>query len=384
MNACEKPKVLHLITSLAQGGAQAVLAELVSRTCGEVEHTVVSLLNEMSYAEVLRKRGIHVATLHMKRGAVPRVPLAAILRILRNVSPDIVQTWMYHADLLGGSMARLAGCRRVIWGIRNLHVDAPLTRGISRACALLSRWVPTAIACCSSEAARAHQALGYRREKFRVIRNGCNLARFHPDSSARDRIRLELGVRQEETLLGMVARWDVQKDHPNLLQALSYLVAHGVAFRCALVGTNMSHDNAKLLATIQRLGLEKRTMLIGPRTDIPDIMNAFDIHVLSSASEAFPNVVAESMACGTPCVTTNVGDAALIVGNPEWVVPPHDPVALAQALEQSLERIRRNGREALGKLCRDRIAAHFSLERMVAEYRDLWNDVVRTPTERLL
>ncbi len=375
--------MLHVITSLGQGGAQAVLTALVSATADEVEHTVVSMLDDSPYGEVLRRRGVDVASLNMQRGRLAGIPLLSVRRLLRAKRPDIVQTWMYHADLLGGSMARLAGCRRVIWGIRNLHVDAPLTRGISRACALLSRWVPTAIACCSSEAARAHQALGYRREKFRVIRNGCNLARFHPDSSARDRIRLELGVRQEETLLGMVARWDVQKDHPNLLQALSYLVAHGVAFRCALVGTNMSHDNAKLLATIQRLGLEKRTMLIGPRTDIPDIMNAFDIHVLSSASEAFPNVVAESMACGTPCVTTNVGDAALIVGNPEWVAPPRNPVALAQAAERALACIRRDGRDVVGKRCRDRIAANFSLERMVNAYHALWNEVMQNPHGRL-
>ncbi len=383
MNDRRKVKVLHVITSLGQGGAQTVLTALVTTTADVVEHTVVSMLDDSPYGDVLRERGVNVSGLNMQRGRVSPTPFLAVRSILRTANPDIVQTWMYHADLLGGVAARLSGFHRVVWGIRNSYAHAPLTRGIVRLCALLSRWTPSIIACCSSEAARAHQALGYRRDKFRIIRNGCNLARFRPDATARGRIRQELGVSQEETLLGMVGRWDAQKDHANLLEALSHLTTHGIAFRCALVGPSMSDDNSTLVSTIHRLGLGDQTMLIGPRFDIPEIMNALDVHVLSSASEAFPNVVAESMACGTPCVATDVGDAAMIVGNPEWVAPPRSPVALAQAVERALACVRRDGRDVVGKRCRDRIEANFSLERMVDAYRVLWAEVMQNPHGRL-
>ena len=169
----------------------------------------------------------------------------------------------------------------------------------------------------------------------------------------------------------MVGRWDPQKDHATLLNALAILERSGEPVRCALVGPGMDRANGQLLEMIQARGLGGRVILAGVRDDVAAVMNALDVHVLSSASEGFPNVVAEAMACNTPCVVTDVGDAALIVGDTGWVVTPRDAEALAAGIRQALSRVAERGTLE----CRARIEQHFDLQNMVAAYLDLWKRV---------
>lgn len=206
-----------------------------------------------------------------------------------------------------------------------------------------------------------------------VIPNGYDLSVFEPNVSARDNLRSELGLLTEPTI-GFVARFNPLKDHDNLLNALALLSARQACPRCLLVGTGMDESNAWLTGRIAELGLSDRIVLLGRRDDIPSVMNALDLHVMSSSSEAFPNVLAEAMACGTPCVSTDVGDAALIVGETGWIVPPETPEALADAIEGAL-RERQEHPEAWRARCaaaRQRVVDEFSIDRMVQRYRDIW------------
>ena len=170
----------------------------------------------------------------------------------------------------------------------------------------------------------------------------------------------------------MVARWDPQKDHANLLAAAARLARGGRDFRCVLVGRGMERNNHTLWQLISALGLAGKLILLGARNDIPDVMNAIDLHVLSSQAEAFPNVVAEAMACGTPCVVTGVGDASFIVGDAGWVVPPRDLNALADTIEKAIAAIEGPQREAISKACRQSVVDAFGIERMTAAYLDIW------------
>lgn len=298
---------------------------------------------------------------------------------MRNIKPNVVQTWMYHSDLLGGLIARLTGVRSVVWGIHSFNLDKGKISFSARAsawlCARLSLWIPAVIVSCSEQSVLVHKGLGYRADKFVIVPNGYDLSCFAPDIVARQRIRDSWGIATDETLLGMVARWDTQKDHANLLGALALLAEQCIHFRCVLVGRGMEYGNVALSSQIECLRLSGRLILVGPRNDIVDIMNALDLHVLSSAGESFPNVVAESMASGTPCVVTDVGDTALIVGDTGWVVPPGNAAALAQGIVQGLAALRSHGRESMGSACRKRIAERFSVEKMVQSYLQLWRRV---------
>ncbi len=369
--------ILHIITGLSDGGAEAVLFRLCVHDQRD-RHTVISLINEGKYGRLLRQAGIKVYCLGMPKGKISPAGIACLWRIVRAEKPEVVQTWMYHADLIGGITARLAGVRYVFWGIRHSNLmpgkSKRSTIWIARLCAVLSHFVPYRIICCSRKAALIHQELGYSARKFNIIPNGYNLEDFMPDDREHANIRDELWVDEDTPLIGMVARFNPQKDHANLISALGRLDRNGRKFRCALIGIGMDSNNEKLIKLLTTEGVKERICLLGRRTDIPAVMNALDIHVLSSAyGEAFPNVLAEAMACGTPCVTTDVGDASEIVGDTGWVVPPSDPEKLASGLDAALDEWGDfKAWDERQKIARQRIVEHFSLEKMVKAYRDVW------------
>lgn len=374
----ERLHVLHVITGLGNGGAEAALYRLCRHGSQGIRHSVVSIRDAGKYGPLLQDAGVTVYTLHAKRRITLLSWFFRLRGLIRKTKPDIVQTWMYHADLAGGLAARFATGCPVVWGIRHSNlepgVNKPTTRAIARLCARLSHRIPAAIACCSVEAARVHRAVGYCEDKFRIIPNGYDLCAFRPRPDARVRLRREWEIGGQEKLFGMVGRWHPQKDHANLMHALALLAETGLTFRCVLVGPMMTADNDALRALRADGRLKDRIILAGPRNDMPAVMNALDIHILSSLGEAFPNVVAEAMACGTPCVTTDVGDAAQIVGNPGWIAPPREPRRLADAILNVLDALQRKGRETVGRECRRRIRENYSVDRMVAEYETLWHE----------
>ncbi len=371
-------KILHVITGLEQGGAEAVLYRLVAASGGKAEHVVVSMRDEGAYGPRLRQLGVTVHALGFPQGRIRLKGLHRLWRLIAAYKPDAVQTWMYHADLVGGVIARLGGTRAVCWGIRNSNLSPETSsrsaRLAARLCAALSGFIPGAIVSCSEEAARVHRRLGYKASKFAVIHNGYDVSRFRPQPAAGIALRNEWGIAPEVPVLGAVARWDPQKDHQNLLDALALLAEKGRVFHCVLAGAGMERSNADLSRLISERRLDNKMLLIGPTDDVPAVMNAIDVHVLSSAyGEAFPNAVCEAMACGTPCVVTDVGDAAWIAGNTGWAVPARDPHALAESIEQALSAVQSPRREEVSQACRQRIVECFGIERMVAAYLDIWS-----------
>lgn len=374
-------RILHVITGLGQGGAESVLLRLATYPEAGVEHIVVSLTDEGIYGERLRAAGVAVHALGMKRGRVSLGGFLALRRVIGSSRPDAVQTWMYHADLIGGLAARLAGVRAVAWGIRNsgahLERSSRSARLVLRVCALLSGRVPRAIVCAAQNSAERHAEKGYRRDRMVVISNGYDLSRYAPDAQARARVRAQWGLSEDAPVIGCVARWDPLKDHANLLRAVAALVRDGRdgGLRCVLVGRGMTPDNAELAALIDKLDLRERLILAGPSDDVPAVMNGLDLHVLSSCAEGFPNVVAEAMACGVYCVVTDVGDAAYIVGDTGVVVPPEQAEALARGIETALGDVAARGSRRAGEAGRARVLENFDLARMVQRYLAVWRRI---------
>lgn len=372
-------KILHIITGLNNGGAESVLFRLIEADrLGGNSHQVISMMDRGIYAERLEQLGVRVNILNCPRGRVTVNGLISLFRLILQMRPDVVQTWMYHADLVGGGVARLAGIRAIAWGIRHANLDpthnSSSTLRVVRLCATLSAWIPRKIVSCSAQATLLHQAAGYRKDKFIHIPNGYSMERFKPDASSRSAIRAELGITEQEFVLGMVARFDVQKNHRNLLKALGQLKYRGVHFTCLLIGVDMDEANSVLHDWMDQAGIVDNVKLLGPRGDIPAVMNALDVHVLSSLGEAFPNVLAEAMASGTPCVTTDVGDAAVIVANHGWIVPPQNADALAEGLMRAHDDFANGGAAWRERqtACRAHIMANFELEQMCERYRRAW------------
>lgn len=371
-----KNKITHIITGLNDGGAEAVLYRLCKNDTRN-KHIVISMMDEGKYGPLLREIGVDVYTLNMRAGRVSFSGLIKLYRLIKEIDPDVVQTWMYHADLIGGVIARLAGVKKIFWNIRHTTLEKGISKKstfmIAKLSAKLSRVIPYKIVCCATKALEVHANLGYQQDKLIVIGNGYELEKFSPDLTSAEVFRYELGC-GNKIVLGMVGRYDPLKDHSNLLKALSLVKQQTSNFVCVLVGRDLASDNINLMNEIDRLELSEDILLLGQRNDIPKVMNGLDLHILSSMSEGFPNVLAEAMACGTPCITTNVGDAAVIVGDTGWVVQSRDSELLAKGIFAALEAQKDvqswNSRK---EACRERIVSYFGIEQMVQSYDALWS-----------
>jgi glycosyltransferase involved in cell wall biosynthesis len=372
-------KILHLITGLNTGGAEVSLYRLLGHMDNSrFENRVVSLIPAGEIGEKIQALGIPVTSLGLRPGQFSLAALRLLTGELRRERPDILQTWMYHADLLGLLAAKLSGIQQVVWNIRSSNMDThqyrKLTGLVLRLCSWLSG-LPRAVIVNSHAGQEFHANFGYHPRRWVRIPNGMDLDRFRPDEDSRRSVRAEFGLDQQMVLIGMLARYDPMKGHADFLHAAGLLTRSGVDAHFLLAGQAVSLDNETLMALIFEEGLAGRVHLLGRRNDIHCLEAALDILVMSSVfGEGFPNVVGEAMACGVPCAVTDVGDAAFLVADTGRVVPPRDPAALADAL-MVLVRLGADYRHRLGESARRRVVENFSIENTVVAYEALYSEL---------
>lgn len=369
--AGEATRTLHVITGLGSGGAEAMLARLVLAAPAGV--TVCSLRSGGQHAGRLRQAGVPVLELGMRPGRPDPRGLLRLAGWMRRQRPDAVMSWLYHADLTA-TLAWLLADRpgRLVWNLRCADAD-PAGYGASTRLALrlltLLSGRPTAIAGNALAGLRHHQGLGYRPRRWAYLPNGFDTGRFQPDPTARQELRQAWGLGEDGIAAVMVARADPIKDHAGLLAAFAIAAARDARLHLVLAGEGADPDS--LLLAPHLAGLEpdtrRRVHPLGRREDIPAVLAACDLSVLSSISEGLPNAVGESMACGLPCLVTAVGDAARLLGNGGLVVPPRDSAALAAGLMR-LAAMPAAARRQLGAMARQRIESSFSLASSVRAY----------------
>lgn len=373
-------RVTHVISGLTSGGAEGVLARLAPAMAAAadgrgVRSTVISLRDEGVHGSGLRQAGITVEAIGMDRGRLDLRWIPRLLRAVRTSRPDVVQTWLYHGDLLGGIAGRLVG-RPVVWNVRQmLGPEGPPThRRLVATCARLSRIVPRSIVAVSEAARDDHIRAGYDAARFRVIPNGFDLDAFQPDAGARAEVRRELGLAPDALLLGLVARDDPHKDHESAIEALALLRRRWPDIHLVACGEGVDPDNERLAAALRSSGVADACRLLGARRDMPRLQAAWDVALSTSINEGLSNAIGEALACGVPAVVTEGGATADLVGEAGVAVPARDPAAVAAAVSALLARPP-DQRAALSRTARHAAATH-SMERAVASYRDLYQEVV--------
>jgi glycosyltransferase involved in cell wall biosynthesis len=317
--------------------------------------------------------GIEVHALHL-RGALGFVRcLFKLIALLRRIKPSIVQTWMVHSDLLGGVAARLAGVPRVIWGVRttDYSIESRLTCIVRWLCARLSTWIPDKIVCAAHASLASSLIAGYDANKLITISNGFDIDRLRANIGAGASIRKELCIDDCHILIGCLGRFNLAKDHANFIRAAGLTADRYSECRFLMVGRDVSVDNGELMQLIEASGYSNRFILLGERSDPAACLDAMDIFVLSSCTEGFPNVLGEAMAMGVPCVTTDVGDAAVLLGDAGEVVPARAPTALADAISRLLD-FPATKRQALGRAGMDRVKYEFSINAVAQKFSDLY------------
>ena len=378
-------KVMHIITTLGPAGAENMLCRIAAGMDGtRFENEVVSLTGILDLAEKMNSIGVRVRTLAMKKSIPNPLLVMRLAQWIRESKPDVIHTWMYHANLIGALAARLAGNVPVVWAIHHNafdpSVDKRRTMLVNRACARLSRKFAARIIFCSEASLRTHKQLKYAAEKLQVIPNGFDLEQVKPEPAARESLRSELCIPAESIVIGLAARFHPHKDHHNFVQAAERLHKLRPDVHFVLFGMGINWENRQLTGWIESAGIRGRCHLLDLRQDISRLFSGMDIATTASRSEAFPIVVGEAMACGTPCVVTDVGDSALIVENTGSVVPPEDPHALAEAWRALIDAgpaVRRR----LGMAARDRVQRHFALPAIVESYQQIYTQVAAHPQQ---
>jgi glycosyltransferase involved in cell wall biosynthesis len=385
-------RVVHVITDLAVGGAETSLVRLIRAGRREgVHHSVISLSSQAPLAKVLADEGIEVRILGMDRDRSRVKSLFQLVRWLDELQPDVVQSWMYHADLLAGVgvyaaqlMRRLRGKSRprpvLSWGIH--HTDLRLTgssrstRWIDRACAFLSAKMPDVIVCCAEAAKSSHSEGGYCGRKMIVIPNGIDLAKFRTDEHAGTALRRRLGVPESTILVGTVGRYHPVKDYGTFSEALRTLLKIMPDCHFIMVGRGLESSNEELVSLLNGSGVLNHCHLLGPESEPQKVLAGLDVFCLSSKSEALPTVIVEAMACQVPCVATNVGDTAYLVGETGRLVPPEHPQELGQALAAVLA-IPAAERSQLGQAARHRVEQLFSIEGSWSSYQNVYRNALK-------
>lgn len=367
--------VVNVIVGLGRGGAEGALYRLCAHASAETRMTVISLTDEGIYGDRLRAKGVDVITLGMQSPFSTFWTLLRLCRLLRQKSPDIVQTWMYHADLLGGVAGRMVGIP-VCWGIRTSDVAGisnSLTKLIAWLCALGSRVLPAHAVSCGQHAAQLHRAFGYR-VSMTVVPNGYEFARWAAAAETRH-VRAAFGLTEGDIVVAHAARAHPQKDHPGLALAFSAAHARDSRLRLLLCGQGLEAGEPEFEALPFSNEARSAVRALGVRDDLPQLWGLADFFVLSSLNEGFPNVVAEAMASGLPAVVTDAGDAALIVGDTGTVVPPSDPSALALAMLE-MAALPAPARRVLGTAAAQRVQENYSVQRMVDGFHSVWREIL--------
>jgi glycosyltransferase involved in cell wall biosynthesis len=373
-------KIAHVIVGLNRGGAEMMLRRLIEAnlySASKNEHYVISLTDIGFHGPFLRERGVALYAMRLNSSMDLLAVAFRLTLLLRKLNPDVVQTWMVHADLIGGVAARLAGVRSVVWGVRttDYSVESRSTRAVRWLCARLSGFVPSKIVAAAQASLESSRQAGYCARKLMVIHNGFDVAALQSYIGKGEAIRQQFGVNFGKTLIGCLGRFNPAKDHINFVRAAGLVASKYPASHFLMVGNGLTRANVELMSHIDATGFAERFVLLGERPDPAACLDAMDIFVLSSCTEGFPNVLGEAMAMGVPCVSTDVGDAAVLLGDTGELVPSRNWIALAGAVERLLVKSLAE-RKALGQRGRERLERVFSIETAASRFDDLYSALV--------
>lgn len=370
-------KIIHLITSLNTGGAEVMLAKLLaSMDRARFENAVISLTVKGNIGAQIEKSGIRVTCLGTSGTSAFVRAAWQFRRILHRERPDIVQSWLPHADLVATVASPFSGRDRLIWNVRSSWLDLnayPRSfRWTLRLLAALSA-VPNAVVVNSNAGRQFHESLGFRPHRWVFIPNGFALDRFRPRPEQRLPMREEYGIPPGALVVAMVARFDPMKRHDIFLRAAALVRRSLPEAYFLLAGAGIAeHEEIRALAK----PLRGHVHFTGAVDDVPRLYAGVDVAInCSSYGEGFSNSIGEAMACAVPCVVTDIGDSATIVAGSGRIVPPADAGSLAAAVIELLA-MPATDRAALGAMARKRVEQEFSIDAIARRYEALYEDVV--------
>ncbi len=333
-----KNKILHIITGLELGGTETTLKKLAIKQnqCEENDLLIISLRSIGKIGLILKQNGIQVKALNINSIFSLASGIIRLRTEIKNFSPSIVQTWLYHADLIGGLTAYSLGIKKIFWGIRSTDISFSsglTTIFIQRICVVLSYFIPYKIIVAAEESKKFHINIGYCKKKMIVINNGFEVPSTRIKSRGFNSLNKILGINKNDFILGSVGRYTPVKDHATLISAVSSLFMDYKNLKILLIGHGLDYKNKELIELIKKTGFLERFILLGKRESrfYYSLMNIFCLH---SRSEGFPNVLCEALLYNLPCIATNVGDAKKILNQYGFIIQPNNIIELREHIKK--------------------------------------------------
>jgi len=347
---------------------------------GGPECEVLCLSGSGQLEPAIATLGVSITNLGMAPGLGAFLKYARLQAAITKSKPDIIQTWMYHANLMGALTKIWHSNTPLVWGLRQSNLDRTRSKKrtimVAHAGAYLSHRFPESIVCVSDTARDVHVAMGYAAAKMLIIPNGFDADEFRPDMAARAEVRAGLGINKSSPVVGLIARFDSQKDHRTFFDASRAVYNKYPDAIFVLCGENIDSTNQALIHMISEAGLENNVRLLGRRDDIARITAALDVAVSSSAyGEGFSNALGEALLCGVPVVATDVGESRSIVRDAGFVVPPEDTLALGSSIG-ALIALDPLARRRLGALGREHMSRHYGIATIARRYKSLYEEIL--------
>lgn len=337
-----------------------------------LDYKIISLGETHYYESALRDMGIPVVEL-----SITKHPISSLLKLYKEVKKaDSLCCWMYHSNLIGLFVGKLAGIKQIIWCIRHSNLDermnSPLTMRINKLCGKLSKKIDV-VAYNGQAARKAHENIGYFEKKGVVLNNGCDCTIFSPNPSSRKRLHEEFRISDEKTVILSVTRNHPIKDIPTFIEAFSLLKAkkkNSVAIMCGSGVTSRCDEIIKLCKG-KGLIVGDDIRLLGPRSDVSYLMAGSDLFCLHSAGEAFPNTLIQAMASGCLCVATDVGEVRKVLNNKDWIVKSGNATEMAEKMTKALS-LSGESMYSLRQEFRNRVLHEYNIEKVVKEYEKIF------------
>jgi glycosyltransferase involved in cell wall biosynthesis len=379
-------RVLHIITGLKTGGAERSLFNLLDSSLrNNFEHHILSLSGIGHYGPQLQAMGFPVHALNLRGVGGLLGTIGRLRSLTQQIAPDLIQGWMYHGSMAASIAGRFtARPTPLAWNIRQSLYDITTenrnTQWVIRMLQLASN-EPNAIIYNSFQSRAHHEAFGFSANNAVVIPNGFDTEQWRPDWGRRHTFRRAVGIADEYPVAGFVGRFHPQKDVPTFLKACAVAMAENPMLHVVMVGEGLTTGNSALSELYAQIPAP-RLHALGRRDDIEHILPGFDLFCLSSSSEAFPNVLGEAMACGLPCIATNVGDCARLLDDNGQIIAAGDFIQMAEAMGK-LAMMDADYRKKIGGMARARIISSYSLDATVAAYANLYHSITETrPMQR--
>ena len=364
-------KIVFLIRSLNQGGAQRQLINLAGELKNKGHAVTVCVFYSGGVLEKeLLKTGVTYHSLEKSNRWDILKFMLSLNKFIRKQKPDVLHAYLGAANILSVLLKPFQSNMHVIWGVRASNMDFSQYDWVWRSIYFferkLSRFADLIIVN-SRAGLRFSRDNGFPEEKMTVISNGIDTDEFHPKLKAGEKVRSEWGIGKNEILIGNVARLDPKKDQVSFLKAAARVIEKKPSIKFVSIGRGENEYQEKLIKLCNELRISENIIWAGVRKDMPRVYNALDIMCLSSSfGEGFPNVIGEAMACGVPCVATDVGDTARIIGNAFGIIVETDNYEeLAAGIVKMISDIKKKKHSEWSDEARQQIKKNFSINQMV-------------------